>query len=384
MPAPAFWFDAHLDLACLAVLGRDMTRPLDELGPHAGPTPPAGVTLPSLAEGRVKAALATIFLETLEAPPAPPADGLDAVQYVMGDAERAARLGRAQLEAYLTWRDRGLIGLDFPALFRADPGVGEVRAGMGVAEARPAPIGVRLARALASGPALRVGLLIEGADAVRDPSELEWWKRRGAVAVGLAWARASRYAPGNMTPREHDRGLTGLGREMVAEIDRLGLVHDLSHLSDRAMDELLSRAGGPVMASHSNCRALLNAPDNQRHLRDDTIREVARRGGVIGLNLFRRFVAPAPDARTDPRPTIAQAIDHVEHVCAIAGHRRAAGLGSDMDGGFSALDMPEGIETPSDLVKLSDELRRRGWSDDEIEGFAWRNWCEFWERAFGA
>lgn len=377
---PSLWFDAHLDLACLAVCGRDLTLPLDRLDPAAKPFPPPSITLPSLAEGRVRVALATIFLETLDA--APSEGPLGPEQYVMGDADRAARLGRAQLEVYLTWRDRGLVAMDFPRLFHADPGVGELRGGMGVTEALPYSLADRLKKANGPSSKLHVGLLIEGADCVRSPEELAWWKERGAVAVGLAWARASRYAPGNTTPRERDTGLADLGRAMVREIDRLGLVHDVSHLSDRAMDELFALTARPVMASHSNCRTLLNAPDNQRHLRDDSIREIARRGGVIGLNLFRNFIAPSPYTSMDPRPSIAQAINHVEHISTLAGHRAAVGLGSDMDGGFSALDLPQGINRPAELRLLGDELRARGWNDRDIEGFAWRNWAEFWERQY--
>lgn len=381
MLSPQFWFDAHLDLACLAVCGRDLTLPLERIDPGAKPFPPAGVTLPSLAAGRVRLALATIFIETFDTMPAEGVLGPE--QYLMGDAERASRLARAQMEAYLTWRDRGLVALDFPRLFRNDPGVGEVRGGMGVAEPRPFPIGARLNRALANDSALHVGLLIEGADSVREPAELAWWKERGAVAVGLAWARASRYSPGNMTPREQDTGLTDLGRAMVSEIDRLNLVHDLSHLSDRAMDELLSRTNRPVIASHSNRRAI-NDPSgmNQRHLRDESIREIARRRGVIGLNLFGRFLRATEPFTGPQRPTIADAVRHVESMCEVAGSRRCVGLGSDMDGGFGADAMCVGITKPAELDRLAEALRDRGWSDDDIEGFAWRNWCEFWERAF--
>ncbi len=367
------WFDAHLDLAYLAVSGRDMLAPLDRgAEPHA----PAAVTLEELKPdagrgwGGVRFALATVFAEP---------DGTGPEGYPAGDVERAYRVGRAQLEVYLTWRDRGLVALDLGRVLRSEPGVGEIRGGMGVAEAVEAPIGRRVERALSRrGPALHFGVLIENADPVRSPGELGWWVERGVVAVGLAWAKPSRYAGGNST----QLGLTDLGREMVAEMDRLGVVHDVSHLSDRALEELLGATDRAVIASHSNCRSLLGGGgvgENQRHLRDETIAEIGRRGGVVGLNLFSRFLRAG--IGEGERATVGECIAHVEHVCGVMGHRRGVGLGSDMDGGFSAASLPGGINRPRDLGRLAEGLRGRGWSDEEIEWFAWGNWARFWANA---
>lgn len=364
------WFDAHLDLAYLAVSGRDMLAPLD---PTAGPNPPAAITLSSLAEGNVRLALGTIFTEAM---PPDHAGALQPEQYLQGDVERAARVGRAQMEVYLTWRDRGAVALDLRTLLRRDPGVGEIRGGMGVAEMRPLSMEQTLARASTRAP-FHLGILIENADPVRSPEELPWWVERGVVAIGLTWARPGRYGAGNGTPMEQDTGITALGREMIRAMDDAGVVHDVSHLSDRTLHDLFEATNRPVMASHSNCRALLNAPDNQRHLTDEAIREIVRRGGVIGLNLCRFFIAPQPYSREDPRPSIEQTIAHVEHICELAGSRRNVGLGSDMDGGLSAHDLPEGIDRPADLARLLDALHNRGWSDAEIAGFTHRNFVEF-------
>jgi len=363
MPGPdaTLWFDAHLDLAYLAVNGRDMLAPLDR---DAGPVTPATITLSSLAEGRVRAALATVFTE-------PGAD--DQGSYPAGDAERAHLAGRAQLEAYLTWQDAGAIAIDLPQLLRRDPHVGEVRGGMGVSETRPPSLQSLLARAPRRAP-LHVGILIENADPVRDPEELPWWVDRGVVAIGLTWSKPSRYSCGNLsTPTDEDTGLTDPGREMVLAMDALGIVHDTAHLSDRAMDELLERTDRPVFNSHSNCRAVHDDP-YKRNLRDESIDEIVRRGGVIGLNLCRHFLAPVEG---DERPTVDQAIAHVEHICERAGHRRAVGLGSDMDGGFGAGGLPRGIEQPRDLTLLLDALSSRGWGDDDLAGFAHANLARF-------
>lgn len=337
-------FDAHLDLAYLAECGRDMTALLATCG---GPHPPAAITFPSLREGNVTACLGTIFTEP---------DGDDAVAYLAGDADSAHRAGLCQLERYHAWERSGLIRLMRKGQPRHE-------------DLQPAP----------DSPLL-LGILMEGADPILSPDQLPWWVERGVIAIGLTWAKSSRYAGGNATP---DLGLTDLGRAMIPAMDSLGVIHDASHLSDRALDELLTLSDRPIMASHSNCRALLDGK-NQRHLRDESIREIARRNGVIGLNLVRNFIRTGLN-RDDPtdRPSIDDAIRHVEHICEIAGHRRAVGLGTDMDGGISAHDLPAGIDAPKDLVKLTGALRTRGWSDHDLHGFSAGNWAAFLSRAGG-
>jgi membrane dipeptidase len=346
----------------LAVCGRDMLAPLEELRRrNAGPWPPAGVSLPALRRGGVHVVLATVFTEPIDRAAPPPCAW--ECQYHADDPTMAFVKGRAQMEVYRGWCERGALALD----------------------PRDA-----LARGAAGGPLdqsepLHAGILVENADPIRGPDDLPWWVERGVVAVGLAWAQASRYAAGNATPAALDRGLTPLGRDMVRAMDDLGVVHDLSHLSDRAMDELLALTDRPVMASHSNCRALFKGQGaaSQRHLRDETIREIAGRGGVIGLNLFRRFLRDEPAGGWDGpgqagvRASIDDALDHVEHVCAVVGHRGAVGLGSDMDGGFSSAEMCDGIDSPAGLPRLAEGLEQRGWSEAEIEGFASGNWRRF-------
>lgn len=371
--ANPIWCDAHLDLAYFAVNGRDMLAALDR---NAGPHAPASVTLPSLREGNVRIVLATIFTEP----------GGDTTQfaeaYAEGDFDRAHVVGRAQLEAYLTWRDRGEIVLDRFASLGAGAAVGSIRGGMGVAELVPLSAEARLsaadrARTAAQrrGPGpIHVGILIENADPIRSPGELAWWVERGVVAIGLAWARSSRYAGGNTSTD----GLSSLGKELVGEMDRLGVVHDASHLSDVAFDDLCSVTSRRIIASHSNSRAITDpSGKNQRHLTDAQIREIVRRDGVIGLNVLSTFLRPGIDKLS--RATIDDAIRHIEHVCELAGDRAHVGLGSDMDGGFAADRMPVGIDAPRDLVKLAEALHARGWSDAEVNGFTSGNWL----RVFG-
>jgi membrane dipeptidase len=338
------WFDAHLDLAAMAVNGRDMlARPEDVTGPW----PPASVTLRSLRDGSVASVLGTIFLEP---------DGKDAEGYPAGDDAMANVRGLEQLAWYHAMARQGHVHLATASIVEGSTTPGQP-------PANP------------TAPTCRI--LVEGADPIRSPDELPWWRDRGVAAVGLAWARASRFAGGNTEAH----GLTDLGRAMARALDALAIVHDLSHLSDRACDELLDLASGRVVASHSNCRALLGDARNQRHLRDDTIRAIAARNGVIGLNLFSRFLIPAhtPSSEPIPRATLDAAADHVLHICNLTGSASHVGLGSDMDGGFSALALPMGIDRPTDLWRLAERLSRRGMPDADLHAFAWGNWSRFWD-----
>lgn len=332
------WFDGHLDLAYMAAMGRRMEL---EPGEAGGPDLPAAVTLPSLRAGGVQSCLGTIFVE--------PGSAVTGVGYTSGDAESAHAAGVFQLEVYRRWAADGVMNL----------------AGMGSRE----KLGTRL--------------LMEGADPIRQPDELAWWVERGVRAVGMAWVHASGYAGGNQT----NLGLTEAGRELAGVMDSLGVVHDVSHLSDRSFDELMARATGRVMASHSNCRALIDdgrpevggVPAFQRHLRDEQIREIASRDGMIGINLFSPFLIRG--GIRDRRATLQEFVDHVEHVCQIVGDRQHVALGSDMDGGFSAKMLPDGINSPADLSQLTASLGSQGWTKEDIENFRWGNWSRFWRLA---
>ncbi|MEQ9096407.1 MAG: membrane dipeptidase [Phycisphaerales bacterium] len=325
-------FDGHLDLTYLAEIGRDMHAPLAQC---RGTLLPAAVTLPSLKDGNVRGCLGTIFTEMTEQD-SPQALQLGGFQhtYPSGDAEAAHRAGLRQLKLYHAWRDAGVIDLL--------PNTGN------------AP--------------LQLGILMEGADPIENADQVAWWGEQGVIAIGLAWAMGSRYAGGN----SQETGMTAEGRDVVRAIDAAGIIHDLSHLSDKAMDELLEMSGGRVVASHSNARELLGGT-NQRHLRDETIAEIARRGGVIGINLYAPFLDPEFD-KEKKRPPLRTALEHVLHVAEIAGRDKVC-LGTDMDGGFAATDLPEGVNTPNDLHKLLDLLRSEGWSEAEVAGFAGGNWA---------
>lgn len=411
------WFDAHLDLAYLAVNKRDMLADV----------PPAGgtLTLPALAPrgegvghgagrrdagggsagGGVRMALATIFTEPVSQQDSEIGGAVVSnqsktpEQYAAGDVAAAHRAGRAQLEVYLTWQERGHVAIDLRERLHVPPGTGEIRGGMGVAEpVAPSPRKL-VERTLGSAESpLHIGILIENADVIRAPDELAWWRERGVVAIGMSWATPSRYAGGNGTPWG-ELGLTPLGFELAKEMDRLKVMHDLSHLSDRAADDLLSctRVDRPLMASHSNSRTVLFGARGsvsgdtsglpisaQRHLSDRHATEIIRRRGVIGLNLYSRFLALG----SDERPSLDTAISHIEHWCelaakipGIANPRWHVALGSDLDGGFGIERLPLGIDAPRDFDKILSALSARNWSDDDLFNFACGNMARALSRA---
>ena len=318
MLRPTRWCDGHLDLAYLALHGHDLIAEVADPAARC-------VSLPALERGRVTTVLGTIFTERGTEGAGTPW-GYDA-----DDPESAFAAGVRQLEWYETMERAGHLHI------------------------------VRTAEDLDAPAPMRVVLLMEGADPIRTPEDVSWWHARGVRVVGLTWALGSRHAGGNAA----HGGLTALGRETVAALDEHGMLHDASHLADAAFDDLLACSQRPVIASHSNCRAL--ADERQRHLRDDQIVAIAARGGVIGLNLYGMFLAHGREA------TLADALAHVQHVASIAGRNRCC-LGSDLDGGFTPMQVPEGVRAPDQFDALDAGLAGAGWTDPDRESFAWGAW----------
>lgn len=331
--SPGPWFDGHLDLACMALDGRDLMQPLDAA---SGPPQPAAITLPSLAQGRVTHFLATLYTGLGTEGPCGYSDS--------SDLETPHCAGQAQLEVYQTLAAAGRLRL--------------IRSAGDLDEPAGLPAAV---------------LLMEGADPIRTPDEADWWFEQGVRAVGLTWARGTRYAGGNAAPGP----LSPLGRTLVERLDRLGVIHDLSHLADDAARQLLDLTTGPIVASHSNARAVCLG-HSQRNLPDELIAAIAERGGVIGLNLFSLFLISDGDRR---RATVDETVLHIEHIAQTAGRGDVVALGSDMDGGFGADRLPRGINSPADLHLLADALSSRGWNDEAIAGFRFDNWRQFLNRS---
>ena len=164
-------------------------------------------------------------------------------------------------------------------------------------------------------------------------------------------------------------GLSPFGKEVIAEMNRLGMLIDVSHISDEAFYDVLKYSTRPVVATHSCCRALANHP---RNMTDDMIRALADKGGVIQINFYPLFLDdtfPEAEMFTAPRPSYKRIADHIDHVVNLVGIEHV-GIGSDFDG----IDVtPEGLENASMIPLLFDELRSRGYSDRDLEMIASEN-----------
>lgn len=321
------WIDGHLDLAYIAMQCGDIRRE-----PANGED--RCVSLPALRRGNVGVIAATIFVEMGSDASTKPWGYRDASDW--DGANRAAEL---QMSYYETLENEGLVRI------------------------------VRTREDLASDTQTRLLILMEGADPIRDADDVARWHTRGVRMCGLTWALGSRFAGGNQS----GGGLTSAGRDVVAAFDSLGILHDASHLSDAAFDDLVGATTRPIVASHSNSRALMGS--NQRHIRDDQVCEITRRGGVVGLNLYGKFLA------VDRPSTLNDALDHVQHIANLAQCDDVCVLGSDLDGGFGPASAPEGLRGPEHYGALTDALASRGWSAKACSKFAHQNWLRVWNSA---
>lgn len=215
-------------------------------------------------------------------------------------------------------------------------------------------------------------LLMEGADPVREPADVEAWWREGLRIVGPTW-RGSRYAGGTHAPGP----LTDLGRALLDEMGRLSMILDMSHMADESFWQAIERYEGPVIASHSNCRAFV---PGDRHLTDEMIRAITERDGVIGTVLANNFLV-AGWTHDDPPVTLDAVVRHIDHICQLTGTARHCGIGSDFDGGFGVESTPDELDSVADLVKIGDALRRAGYSEDDVAGILGGNWLRLLERA---
>lgn len=358
---PPLIIDAHEDIAFnVLCAGRDYHRAVADtrareqgaadLRQHVGV---ATLGLPEWRDGRVAVIFATIFVEPTRSRFSNGfCDRYDTAEQAYAIAQRQLAVYGALTadgECFRLVRTQG----DFDAIIAAWT--------VTAAPADPPPIGLVL--------------LMENADAIREPAEIDAWYAAGLRVVGPAWM-ASRYCGGTFEPGP----LTDLGLQLLDRMATHGMVLDTSHMAEASFFEALDRYDGPVIASHSNPRHFVDA---DRHLSDDMIRALIARDGVMGHVPFNAFLVPGWSRRGgSPKEaadlgTIVRAIDHV---CAIAGNARHIAFGSDLDGGFGAESTPVGIDSIADLQRVAEALAHRGYSESDIAAIAHGNWTRILRR----
>ena len=349
--------DAHQDLAWnMLAFGRDYTRSAQETrrlergGLAAQVNGDTLLGWPDYQKGGVAIIFATLFA----APIRRKLGDWDRLCYA--DDAQARQLYRAQLEAYYR-------------LVEVHPD-----------HFRPVQVKRDLNEVLdhwidPDQPEHPVGLvtLMEGAEGVRDPAELEEWWQAGVRLIGPAWA-GTRYCGGTREPGP----LTKEGYALLDGMASFGFTLDLSHMDEKAALQALDDYPGSVVATHANALALLKGSQSNRHLSDRVIQSLLERGGIIGVVPFNSFLKPGWSQREEV--SLQHVTAQIDYICQMAGNAQQVGLGSDFDGGFGWQSAPEGIDSIADLAKIATLLAEAGYSQEDIAAIMGQNWISLLHR----
>jgi membrane dipeptidase len=219
--------------------------------------------------------------------------------------------------------------------------------------------------------------MMEGAEGISAPGELEEWRQYGLRIIAPVWA-GTRYCGGTKIPGR----FTSEGFQLLESMAELGYTLDIAHMSEESVDQALDVYPGEIIASHANARALLKEDPSGRHLTDRTLRRLFERDGVVGVMPYNRSLLPGWKD-TDPREwvTLSMLIAHIDHVCQLAGDARHVGVGSDFDGGFGWPAVPLEIDTIADIQKIAPLLAERGYSETDIAAIFHGNWLRKLEQS---
>lgn len=243
----------------------------------------------------------------------------------------------------------------------------------------------------------KVAILIgvEGGHAIENSLDhLRELHQRGVRYMTLTWNNGNAWAGSSIgVDGTRTGGLTDLGRSVVREMNRLGILVDISHVSDSTFFDAVAASTDPVIASHSSARAINSHP---RNMSDDQLRAVARNGGVVNVNFYSTFLDPRFRAskdsidrlydtealrdaalRTVPRPSLAILLDHIDHIARVAGVDHV-GLGSDFDGVGGLL--PSGMDDVTRMPLIAQGLLDRGYSERDVRKILGGNMLRVMER----
>lgn len=353
--------DAHLDLAWnMLTFGRNYSRSVQETRLYEQNTHIPewnGDTLlgwPEFQRGRVALVFTTLFA----APIRRKVEAWDTIIY--RDTAEAHALYRKQVDVY------NRLVEEHPEQFqlvRDQLKLQELLTDwQGKADEREYPVGLVM--------------LMEGAECLQDPEELEMWWELGVRLIGPAWA-GTRFCGGTREPGP----LTKEGYALLEGMADYGFILDISHMDDQAAMQSLDYYPGVIAATHANARALVADSAGNRLLSDRVLRGIIERDGVVGivpLNSFLKSGWVKGDRRDEV--TLQYVIAQIDYVCQIAGDASHVGIGSDFDGGFGLQSVPEEIDTIADLRKLIPNLLDKGYTTEHIAAILGGNWISRLQR----
>lgn len=354
-----FTIDAHLDLSMNALeWNRDLTRPVKEINAREkGLTDKidrgnATVSLPTLREGNIGLVVATQI-----------------ARYVAPDNSlpgwHSPAQAWAQTQGQLAW-------------YKAMEDAGEM-----VQITDLASLEKHLDLWMTKVPDVKtpIGyiLSLEGADSIVNLSYLEKSYESGLRALGPA-----HYGPGRYAQGTDATGLMGKkGQELLKLMESLNIILDATHLCDDSFWEALDHFNGAVWASHNNCRSLVN---HNRQFSDEQIKALIDRGAVIGGALDAWMMVPGwIRGKSLPKEMdcdLEKIIDHMDHICQLAGNANHIGIGSDLDGAYGREQSPYDLETIADLGRIPTMLQNRGYKSADIEKVMHGNWIRFLREAW--
>jgi membrane dipeptidase len=346
--------DSHEDLAWnMLTFGRDYTlsaaetrrREAGSLTPQVNDDTLLG--WPDYQQGKVAVIFSTLF-----ASPARHKLGEWDVQCYENDQE-AHRRYRMQLDAY----DR-LVG-EHPDMFRKIGLRSELESVLGhwqLTDTEEHPVGLVP--------------LMEGAEGMRSPAEVEDWYQWGVRMIGPAWA-GTRFCGGTREPG----GFTKEGYALLDHMAEFQLTLDLSHMDEIAALQALDAYKGPIIASHANAFALLKDSNSNRHLTDNVIQGLLDRNSVIGVVPANSFLKPAwKESGGRAAVTLEAFVAHIDYICQMAGNAEHVGIGTDFDGGFGLQSVPGALDTISDIRKIIPILQQKGYTEADIAAILGKNW----------
>lgn len=351
-------FDAHLDLSLNAMSwNRDLSKPLSEVREREqGMTDikargTGTVSLPEMRIAEIGICIATQIGHSVSK---------HSPLYGWNSPELAWAQTQGQLAWYRTMEDRGLMHQITSKTILDDH--------------------IKAYSENPSNTPLGYILNLEGADSLLTIDSLE-----KAYAYGLRALGPAHYGPGRYAPGTGEAGpLEPAGRDLIRAMQELGMALDVTHLTDEGFVEALDLFDGTVWASHSNCRSII---PGQRQLSDEQIRTLVERDAVIGLAFDAWMLYPDwIKGKTTPQESgvvLETAVEHIDHVCQIAGSSRHSGIGSDLDGGFGTEQTPQDVNTIADLQRIAGLLEKRGYSQEDIEGIMHGNWLRIVRTVLG-